>query len=585
MNRTYTKNLNENCVNQEVHVKGWIKKIRKLGSLIFVDLADNTSRVQIVFDENQNKEEFEKVSGLTRESVIGIIGVVSLRKTANQNLDTGKIEIVNPKLEIYSISKTTPLIIEDETDALEDVRMEYRYLDLRRPNIHNNMVFRSKVAQAFRTWLDAHDFVEVETPILAKPTPEGARDYLVPSRVNKGSFYALPQSPQIFKQLLMVAGMDRYFQIVKCFRDEDLRSDRQPEFTQVDLEMSFMSEQEIQNLVEELISFVFKKTLNIDVQTPFIRMPYDVAMDKYGVDKPDLRFGLELHNVTSAFEKSNFKIFADALKNNQIIKAIFVPNKLLTKQEIQTFEKFAKDMKAKGLAWVHVENNLLTNGSIAKVIEPEIINQLAQSQDMGTGTILFVADKKEIVNASLGIVRNQLGSLLNLKDGKNFKFLWIVDWPLFEYDEETNSYHAAHHPFTSPSKETLSTFDIDKQNARAIAYDIVLNGVELGGGSIRITNPDIQQRMFQAIGMSDAEVKSKFGYLLDAFSFGVPPHGGLAFGLDRLVSLMLDLPNIKEVIAFPKNTSAVDAMLKAPSTVDNSSLIELAITIDNQLKK
>lgn len=580
MQRTYIKNINEQLVNHQVLVKGWVKKIRKLGSLIFLDVADNTSRVQVVFDENSDHDQFEKLTGLTRESVVGITGTVSLRKTANPNLDTGAVEIIHPSLEIYSIAKTTPLIIENETDALEDVRMEYRYLDLRRPNIHNNLVFRSKVAQAFRTWLDAHDFVEVETPILAKPTPEGARDYLVPSRVNKGSFYALPQSPQIFKQLLMVAGMDRYFQIVKCFRDEDLRSDRQPEFTQVDLEMSFMSEQEIQDLVEQLLTYVFKKTLNVDLKTPFMRMPYDVAMDKYGVDKPDLRFGLELENVTAAFKDSNFKIFANAIHNNQVVKAIFVNDKLLTKQEISGLEKYAKDMKAKGLAWVHVENQALTNGSIAKVIEPEIIHQLAIDHNMASGTILFVADSLETTNAALGIVRNQLGSLLNLKDGKDFRFLWVVDWPLFEYDEETNTYHAAHHPFTSPSKETLATFDTDKQHARAIAYDIVLNGVELGGGSIRITNTDIQQRMFKAIGMTNQEATTKFGYLLDAFSYGVPPHGGLAFGLDRLVSLMLDLPNIKEVIAFPKNASAFDPMLKAPSAVDQASLDELAIALN-----
>ncbi len=580
MQRTYIKNINAQLVKQTVLVKGWVKKIRKLGSLIFVDVADNTSRVQVVFDENNSSpDQFQLLNTLTRESVVSVQGQVALRKSPNPNLDTGEVELVNPHLEIYSIAKTTPLIIENDTDALEDVRMEYRYLDLRRPNIHNNLVFRSKVAQAFRSWLDAHDFVEVETPILAKPTPEGARDYLVPSRVNKGSFYALPQSPQIFKQLLMVAGMDRYFQIVKCFRDEDLRSDRQPEFTQVDLEMSFMSETEIQDLVEQLLTYVFKKTLNIDLKTPFMRMPYDVAMDKYGVDKPDLRFGLELENVTDAFAHSNFKIFANAIHNHQVVKAIFVNDHLLTKPDITSLEKYAKDMKAKGLAWVHVEQGNLTNGSISKVIEPEIIASLAKQHHMVNGTILFVADSLEVANNSLGIVRNQLGTLLNLKDGKDFRFLWIVDWPLFEYDADTNSYHAAHHPFTSPSQATLATFDTDKQHARAIAYDIVLNGVELGGGSIRITNPDVQQRMFSAIGMTSTEAYNKFGYLLDAFTYGVPPHGGLAFGLDRLVSLMLDLPNIKEVIAFPKNASAVDPMLKAPSNVDQASLNELAISI------
>lgn len=576
MERTYCGLVNKDLVNKEVLIKGWVKKNRKLGKLIFLDVSDRSGLVQVVV--NDSNKYYETLKSLPRESVVEILGNVLLRKSPNPDLPTGDVEIELLDLKIDSISKTPPLIIENETDALEDLRMKYRYLDLRRPIIQRNLIFRSKVANLIRNFLIENNFVEVETPVLGKPTPEGARDYLVPSRVNKGNFYALPQSPQIYKQLLMVAGLDRYFQITKCFRDEDLRSDRQPEFTQVDMELSFTNELEIQTLIENLMKDVFKKALNVDIKTPFLRMDYEVAMNKYGCDKPDLRFGLELQDVTTKFENSNFKVFKEASKNNQVVKCIVV-DALLTKKDVNGFEKFAKDMGAKGLAWVSMENNQIIDGSISKIIEPEIISNILSENKLTKGTILFVADSLETTNATLGMVRNVVASHLGLKDPNKFSFLWVVNWPLFEFDKDENRYVAAHHPFTQPQEACHDTFDKDLGNAMARAYDIVLNGFEVGGGSIRITNPEMQDRMFKAIGLSKDQVDAKFGYLIDAFTYGVPPHGGLALGFDRLIAIMLNLDNIKECIAFPKNTSAVDALMKAPSQIDESALVELGIKV------
>ena len=575
MQRTYCGHVNRNLVDQIVLIKGWIKKNRKLGKLIFLDVSDRSGLVQIVVDDTNPY--YEEIKNLPRESVIEVTGKVLMRKNANAELANGDVEIQLETLVVDSISKTPPLIIENNTDALEDLRMKYRYLDLRRPIIQRNIIFRSQVANYIRNFLVQNGFIEVETPVLGKPTPEGARDYLVPSRVNKGSFYALPQSPQIYKQLLMVSGLDRYFQITKCFRDEDLRSDRQPEFTQVDLELSFTNELEIQTLIEELMKDIFKKSLNIDISTPFLRMDYDVAMNEYGSDKPDLRFEMKLKDVTDYFTTSNFNVFKNAKNNNQVIKCIIADAKL-TKKEVSGFEKFAKDLGAKGLAWVSYDNGVI-EGSISKVVEPEIITKIFQDNNKEKGTILFVADSLKVANNALGMVRNVVAEHLGLKDPNKFSFLWVVNWPLFEFDEEENRYVAAHHPFTQPQDFCHVDFDTNQKDAKAKAYDIVLNGFEVGGGSIRITNPNMQDRMFKAIGLNEEQVQSKFSYLIDAFNYGVPPHGGLALGFDRLIAIMLNLDNIKECIAFPKNASAVDPLMKAPSEIDVSALDELGIKL------
>lgn len=575
MKRTYCGLVNENQLNQEVLIKGWVKKTRKLGKLLFINVADRSGLVQVVLDDAN--QYFATALDLKRESVVEIKGLVKLRKEPNLELKTGKFEIDLIDLKIDSVSLTPPLIIEDNTDALEDVRMDYRFLDLRRPIMQRNLFFRSKVINAIREFLVDREFIDVETPILGKPTPEGARDYLVPSRVHPTKFYALPQSPQIYKQLLMCSGFDKYFQIAKCFRDEDLRSDRQPEFTQLDMEMSFIEEIDIQTVIEELLASVFKKTMNVDVKIPFIRMDYHQAMNEYGSDKPDLRFGLKLHDVTDYFSQSKLSIFANAKQNNHVIKAI-ICDQILDKKLVHELEKYAKDMQAKGLAWVSLSDGNMT-GSVANHLEVNEISNLLKQHNLTQGTILFVVDKLEIVNTSLGLVRNVLAEKLGLKDPNQFSFLWVVNWPLFELDQETNQYMPAHHPFTQPQNAFHNDFDTNKANALAKAYDVVLNGYELGGGSIRITNPDMQNRMFKALGMSESEINNKFGYLIEAFRYGVPPHGGLAIGVDRLLAIMLGLSNIKDVIAFPKNNKAFDQMLKAPSPVNHEDINNLGLEI------
>lgn len=575
MQRTYCGLVNECHVNQEILIKGWIKKTRKLGKLLFINVSDRSGLVQVVVDNTSPY--FDIALELKRESVVEIIGLVKLRKEPNLEQKTGRFEIDLKNLKVDSIAITPPLIIEDDTDALEDVRMDYRFLDLRRPIMQKNLFFRSHVINTIREFLVSHQFIDVETPILGKPTPEGARDYLVPSRVHQSNFYALPQSPQIYKQLLMCSGFDKYFQIAKCFRDEDLRSDRQPEFTQLDMEMSFVEEIDVQNVVEELLANVFKKTMNIDVKIPFIRMDYHQAMNDYGSDKPDLRFDLKLHNVTEYFSKSKLSIFANAKQNKQVIKAI-ICDQILDKKIIHELEKYAKDMNAKGLAWVSFTNNTML-GSIANHLDINDVSNLLKEHDLTQGTILFVVDTLEIANASLGIVRNVLADKLGLKEHNKFSFLWIVNWPLFEKDKETNQYLPAHHPFTQPQNQFHHDFDTNKANALAKAYDIVLNGYELGGGSIRITDPNMQNKMFKALGMSENEINNKFGYLIEAFKYGVPPHGGLAIGVDRLLAIMLGLNNIKDVIAFPKNNKAFDQMLKTPSKASPDDIANLGIEI------
>ena len=575
MERIYCGNISNKDLEKEVLIKGWIKKNRKLGKLIFLDISDRSGLVQIVL--NDSNEYYELVKGLPRESVVEIVGKVVKRSNPNLEIKNGDIELELVNIKVDSIAMTPPLIIDNETDALEDVRMKYRYLDLRRPNMQNNLIFRSKVINTIRNFMIDNDFVEVETPILTKSTPEGARDYLVPSRVHKGSFYALPQSPQIYKQLLMIAGLDRYFQVARCFRDEDLRSDRQPEFTQLDIEMSFIEEKDIQDLIENLLKYVFKKNLNIDIQTPFLRMDYDVAMNKYGSDKPDLRFDLELIEFTNYFQTSNFKLFSNASSENKIIKGI-ICDKIIEKSEIKKLDKFAKDMKAKELMWISYSNNEI-EGSFAKHIEKEIIAKIFKDQNVESGTLLLIVDELDVVNSALGIVRSQLGSILGLKKPNEFSFLWVVNWPLYEYSDEEGRYLPAHHPFTQPQPEYHETFDVDFKNAKARAYDIVLNGFEIGGGSIRITTPEMQSKMFNAIGLTKEQIIAKFGFLIDAYNYGAPPHGGLALGLDRVIAIMLNQDNIKDCIAFPKNANAMDILFKTPCDVDEKVLDELGIKV------
>lgn len=575
MQRTYCGEITNQLIKQNVLIKGWVKKNRKLGKLLFLDIRDRSGIVQVVIDDKNIN--FELVKNLKRESVVEITGVVSLRKTSNDEIKNGDVEIVLSSITVDSIADTTPLIIEDDTDALEDTRMNYRFLDLRRPIMQQNLMFRSQVVNRMRQFFVDHGFIEVETPILGKPTPEGARDYLVPSRISAGKFYALPQSPQIYKQLLMVSGFDRYFQVAKCFRDEDLRSDRQPEFTQLDIEMSFTNELEIQTLIEKLCQDVFKKVMNIDLSIPFKRMDYGVAMNKYGSDKPDLRFGLELIDATNFFKNTEFNLFKNAISNKHVIKTIII-DKILTKKDVSELEKYARDMHAKGLAWLSYDGQNY-QGSIANHVNLTALIDFLKQHNKTIGTVLFIVDELKIANEALGLVRNILGDKLDLKKSNQFEFVWIVNWPLFEYDDKENKFLPAHHPFTQPQDDYHSNFDTNKSDALAKAYDIVLNGYELGGGSIRIIDPNMQTRMFKTIGLNEQEIRNKFGYLLDAFRYGVPPHGGIAIGIDRMISLMLGLTNIRDVIAFPKNAHAIDQMLKAPSNVNSQELLDLHLKI------
>lgn len=572
MNRYYCGQVSEKLVNKEINIKGWVKKIRKMGSITFLDVADRFGLVQVIADEKIS------LTNLTRESVVDIDGVVVLRKTPNNKLATGKVEIKCTKLNVLSYAKTTPLIVEDVTDALEDVRLKYRYLDLRRDIIRNKIIFRAKFIQAIRNYLADNDFIEVETPCLAKPTPEGARDYIVPTRNAPNHFWALPQSPQIFKQLLMVGGFLRYFQIAKCFRDEDLRADRQPEFTQLDVEMSFIEEKDIMSITEDLFKTAIKKTLGINVKTPFKIMEYDDCMNFYGCDKPDLRYDLKINDLTSCFKDTNFKIFNNIMLKGGVVKGFAIENKLIDKNSFETIRKFAKD-KGLDVAYLTIKNGELFQGTIAKIIEPKKVASAAKTLKLENGSIVLCAGKASEVNVTLGAARIAANNVFKLADPNEFAFCWVVNWPLFEYDEETKKYQAAHHPFTSPSPKSIKDFDTNQAHARARAYDIVLNGYEVGGGSIRITNSEVQKRMFKAIGLTNQQAQNKFGYLLDAFEYGVPPHGGIAVGLDRLVMILAKAETIRDVIAFPKNSHGVDLMLEAPSNSSKEALDELYLQI------
>ncbi|NQN68051.1 aspartate--tRNA ligase [Streptococcus suis] len=578
----YAGRVRKEHVGQEITLKGWVGRRRDLGGLIFIDLRDREGIMQLVINpESVEAEVMAKAESLRSEFVIEVTGTVVEREQANDNIPTGAVELQVTSLTVLNTAKTTPFEIKDGIEASDDTRLRYRYLDLRRPEMLNNFKLRAAVTHSIRNYLDDLEFIDVETPMLTKSTPEGARDYLVPSRVSKGHFYALPQSPQITKQLLMNAGFDRYYQIVKCFRDEDLRGDRQPEFTQVDLETSFLNEVEIQDIVEGLIAKVLKDTKGIDVTLPFPRMSYDHAMNFYGSDKPDTRFEMLLQDLTDTVKEVDFKVFSEA----PVVKAIVVKGAAdsYSRKDIDKLTEYAKQFGAKGLAWVKVDKGELT-GPVAKFLTDITANLTASLQLEDKDLVLFVADELEVANNTLGALRNRLAKEQGLIDESKFNFLWIVDWPMFEWSEEEGRYMSAHHPFTLPTEETAHHLDGDLVQVRAVAYDIVLNGYELGGGSLRINQKDMQEQMFKALGFSAEDAHEQFGFLLEAMDYGFPPHGGLAIGLDRFVMLLAGEDNIREVIAFPKNNKASDPMTQAPSTVASAQLEELAldITLENE---
>lgn len=578
MKRTlYAGAVRSEQIGQTITLKGWVARRRDLGGLIFIDLRDREGIMQLVVNpELASKEVLATAESLRSEFVIEVTGIVVARAQANDKLATGQVELEVAELTVLNAAKTTPFEIKDDLEASDDTRMRYRYLDLRRPEMLSNFKLRHNVTKAIRHYLDDLDFIDVETPILTKSTPEGARDYLVPSRISEGHFYALPQSPQITKQLLMNAGFDRYYQIVKCFRDEDLRGDRQPEFTQVDLETSFLDEQEIQGLTEGLIAKVMKDTKNIDVTLPFPRMTYDDAMNQYGSDKPDTRFEMLLTDVSTIVKKVDFKVFSEA----PVVKAIVAKDAAdaYSRKDIDKMTDYAKQFGAKGLAWVKFVANEFS-GPIAKFL-PEIADELADTLALtDNDLVLFVADKLDVANATLGALRNQIAKEQDLIDQNQFNFLWVIDWPMFEWSEEEGRYTSAHHPFTLPTTESAHELEGDLAKVRAVAYDIVLNGYELGGGSLRINHKDLQERMLKALGFTAEAANEQFGFLLEAMEYGFPPHGGLALGLDRFVMLLAGKDNIREVIAFPKNNKATDPMTQAPSLVSNQQLAELNLKI------
>ncbi|PAB60907.1 aspartate--tRNA ligase [Anaeromicrobium sediminis] len=572
-------NLTTDNIGQEVTLMGWVQKRRNLGGLVFVDLRDRTGICQVIFDKDVSEEAFNRAEEIRSEFVIGIRGIVRKRQSVNPNMPTGEIEIFVEELKIFSQAQTPPIYIEDEDEVSENLRLKYRYLDLRKPKMQKNLIFRHKITKIVRDFFDENGFVEVETPMLTKPTPEGARDYLVPSRVNPGKFYALPQSPQLFKQLLMVSGMDRYFQIVKCFRDEDLRADRQPEFTQIDVEMSFVDIDNVLSINEELINKIFKETLDVNINLPIERMPYKEAMERFGSDKPDTRFGFELKCLNDIVENSEFKVFSGTVKKGGDVRGINIDGygDSFSRKNISKLEDFAKTYGAKGLAWIKITEEGV-NSPIAKFLSEDELNKIVERFSAKAGDlILIVADESDVVYDSLGHLRVEIAKRLDILNKDEYKLLWVTEFPLFEYDKEEDRYVAKHHPFTCPMDEDIHLLETEPHKVRAKAYDIVLNGVEIGGGSIRIHSSELQQKMFKALGFSEEQAWEKFGFLLEAFKYGTPPHGGIAYGLDRLVMLLTGNDSIREVIAFPKTQNASSPMTEAPTYVEVKQLEELHI--------
>jgi aspartyl-tRNA synthetase len=581
--------ISESLVGQVVTVNGWVQRRRDHGALIFIDVRDRSGLVQAVFDAEDAGEVFKKAEQVRGEFVVAVRGKLVHRapEAVNPNMVTGRYEIRAQELRILNSAKTPPFYIQDDVDVDELVRLKYRYLDLRRPEMQRNLILRSKVTTVTRNFFDANRFLEIETPMLTKSTPEGARDYLVPSRVNPGKFYALPQSPQLFKQLSMVAGLERYFQIVRCFRDEDLRADRQPEFTQIDVEMSFVERDDVLSLMETLVARIFKETLDVEVATPFRRMTWQEAMDRYGSDKPDLRFGMEFVDLSDMAANTGFSVFKNAVEAGGQVKAINATGCAgYSRKQIDELTELAKTYKAKGMAYIAVQENGEVKSTFTKFLTEEQTGEMLRRLGAQPGDLLlFIADQPGVVAAALGALRLEMGGRLGLRNPNDFNLLWVVDFPLLEWDEEESRFVAVHHPFTSPLPEDLSViFDAEATQAqlsavRANAYDLVLNGVELGGGSIRIHQRPLQNRMFQLLGFGEEEAYAKFGFLLDAFEYGAPPHGGIAFGLDRFVMLLAGRQSIRDVIAFPKTAKATDLMTEAPGEVAEKQLRELHIKL------
>ena len=588
--RTYfCGEVSETAIGEKVTLKGWVQKRRDLGGLIFIDLRDRTGIVQVVFNPDLSKDALEKAEKIRNEYVLSVVGTVVAREegTINPNLKTGKIEVSVEEVTILNEAKTPPFSIDDKTDASEEIRLKHRYLDLRRPAMFETFKMRHEITKSVRNYLDSEGFLDIETPMLTKSTPEGARDYLVPSRVHDGEFYALPQSPQLFKQMLMVAGFERYYQIARCFRDEDLRADRQPEFTQIDIETSFMSQEDIMSMTERMMAKVMKEVKGVEITLPLPRMTYAEAMSRYGSDKPDTRFGLELVDVSEIVKDSSFKVFSGAVSSGGQVKAINVKGAAAnySRKDIDALGTFAAVYGAKGLAWLKVESDGL-KGPIAKFFDENDAQALTATLEATDGDLLlFVADKKSVVADALGALRQKLAKELNLIDKSLFNFLWVTDWPLLEYDEAAGRYFAAHHPFTMPVRSDLDKLDSNPAEVHAQAYDLVLNGYELGGGSLRIFERDIQEKMLAVLGFSEEEAREQFGFLLDAFEYGTPPHGGIALGLDRLVMLLAGRTNLRDTIAFPKTASASCLLTDAPSRVNLDQLIELRLALTGQNKE
>ena len=570
-------------IGETVTIMGWVQKNRNKGGLVFVDVRDRSGIIQVVFEEGKAEAALiEKAAKLRAEFVVAVVGKVEKRSGAvNENLATGEIEIIPEELRILSESETPPFPIEENSKTKEEVRLKYRYLDLRRPDLQRNLMMRSKVATLTRQFLADEGFLEIETPVLIGSTPEGARDYLVPSRVHQGHFYALPQSPQLFKQLLMCSGYDRYFQLAKCFRDEDLRADRQPEFTQIDMELSFVDVDDVIDVNERLVAKLFKEVLGIEVSLPIPRMTWQEAMDRYGSDKPDVRFGMELTNVTEVVKDCEFVVFKGAIENGGTVRGINAKGQgEMPRKKIDKLVSFAKDYGAKGLAYIAIQSDGTVKSSFAKFMKEEEMTALIDAMDGENGDLLlFAADKNKVVWDVLGALRLELARQMDLLDKNEYKFLWITEFPLLEWNEEQNRYTAMHHPFTMPMEEDLPYIDTDPGRVRAKAYDITLNGNEIGGGSVRIFNPEIQSKMFEVLGFTPEQAQEQFGFLLTAFKYGVPPHAGLAYGLDRLVMLMAKQDSIRDVIAFPKVKDASDLMTEAPTTVAQEQLDELGLQI------